>query len=84
MKTEFPKIEINSFADLVGVTIGTLVVGMGFLAVCTALAFLFSLPIYLIWNWALVGAISVFNLISIYQALGIGLFIGLLKRGMTE
>lgn len=49
-----------------------------FLLLVTVLNFLFTWPIQLLWNGALVGAIDGINPISFWQALGIGLLVSLL------
>jgi hypothetical protein len=55
-----------------------------FLLLATVLNFLFTWPIQLLWNHALVDAIDGINPISFWQALGIGMLVSLLMGNKSK
>lgn len=57
-----------------------LLVIVGAVALVIGLGLLFSLPVMLLWNWCLVGAVTGVNEISWLQAWGIMVLFGLLFK----
>ena len=55
---------MNKFAEAVGTLVGAVLLG---LLICA----FFALPVMLLWNWCLVGAVNGVNEIGFWQALGL-------------
>ena len=62
-------------------TFGLAVVGIGLLVL---ISFLFSWPVYMLWNGALVGAINGINEITWLQAWGISVLFGMLFNNSSS
>jgi hypothetical protein len=60
--------------------IDALLVAVGGIAFLVFLSFLFSLPVYLLWNGCLVGAVNSVNEITWLQAWGINILSGFLFK----
>lgn len=57
---------------------------IGVVGLIIGLGLLFSLPVMLLWNWCLVGAVVGVNEISWLQAWGIMILFGLLFKSSVE
>lgn len=55
-------------------------VGIGTLASMILLSFLFSWPVYILWNYCLVGAVNGINEVTWLQAWGLNMLAGFLFR----
>jgi len=59
--------------------LGFTIVGLGLAVFFLAVAAIITAPIFMIWNWCLVGSVSFLTTVSFKQAFGIAILILILK-----
>lgn len=52
----------------------------GTVAIALGMAVLFSVPLWLLWNWAIVAAVTIAKPVTLFQAWGVSFTCGLLFK----